>query len=40
MSMPPDDRDYPSGNKDEYLEDIAQYFGQEYVDNLIAKGGW
>jgi len=40
MSMPPDDRDYPSGNKDEYLEDIAQYFGQEYVDNLIANGGW
>jgi len=40
MSMPPDARDYPPGNRDEYLEDIAKYFGQEYVDNLIEKGGW
>jgi len=40
MSMPIDARDYPPGTRDEYLADIAQFFGQAYVDALIANGGW
>lgn len=40
MSMPPDSRDYPSGDRDAYLEDIAKYLGQDYVDNLEKNGGW
>lgn|GEM_PF-225548 len=40
MSMPVDARDYPPGNRAEYLADLAQHFGQEWVDALIARGGW
>ena len=40
MSMPPDGRDYPPGNKDEYMADIAKYLGQDYVDKLVENGGW
>ena len=40
LSMPVDARDYPPGNRDEYFADIAQYFGQEWVDALLARGGW
>lgn len=40
MSMPADSRDYPFGTKAEYLADTAKYLGQEYVDALLANGGW
>lgn len=40
MSMPGDARDYPPSTRDEYMADLAKYFGQEYVDKLIANGGW
>ena len=40
MSMPEDSRDYPYGTRDEYLEDLRQYMGDEYVDGIIANGGW
>lgn len=40
MSMPEDARDYPYTNKDDYLSDLAKYFGQDYVDELVANGGW
>lgn len=40
MSMPPDSRDYPLGDRDAYLQDIAKYLGQDYVDNLEKNGGW
>lgn len=40
MSMPADSRDYPYGTRDEYLEDLRQYMGDEYVDGIIENGGW
>lgn len=40
MSMPADDRDYPSGNLSEYMADITKYLGQDYVDELQKNGGW
>lgn len=40
MSMPADSRDYPSGDKDTYMKDIAKYLGQDYVDALTKNGGW
>lgn len=40
MSMPADSRDYPYGTRDEYLEDLRQYTGDEYVDGIIENGGW
>jgi len=40
MSMPEDARDYPFTTRDAYMEDLAKYFGQDYVDNLISNGGW
>jgi branched-chain amino acid transport system substrate-binding protein len=40
MAMPPDSRDYPSGEKDEYMKDIAKYLGQDYIDSLDKNGGW
>jgi branched-chain amino acid transport system substrate-binding protein len=40
MAMPPDDREYPSGNKAEYMADLVKYLGQGYVDALAKNGGW
>lgn len=40
MSMPADGRDYPSGNRAEYMADITKYLGQAYVDELQKNGGW
>ena len=40
ISQPPNDRFYPPGTRDEYLAEIAKYFGQDYVDELLARGGW
>ena len=40
MAMPPDSRDYPSGDRSEYLEELAKYLGQDYVDALEKNGGW
>lgn len=40
MSMPVDARDYPYTTREAYMEDMAKYFGQEYVDKLIENGGW
>jgi len=40
MAMPRNARDYPLTERDAFMKDIAQYFGQEYVDKLIENGGW
>lgn len=40
MSMPRNARDYPLTERDAFMEDLAKYFGQEYVDKLIENGGW
>jgi len=40
MSMPRNARDYPPTERDAFMEDLAKYFGQEYVDKLIENGGW
>ncbi len=40
MSMPRNARDYPPNTRDAFMEDLAKYFGQEYVDKLIENGGW
>ena len=40
MSMPRNARDYPLTERDAFMEDMAKYFGQEYVDKLIENGGW
>lgn len=40
MSMPRNARDYPLTERDAFMEDMAKYFGREYVDKLIENGGW
>ena len=40
MSMPRNARDYPPTERDAFMAELAEYFGQEYVDKLIENGGW
>ena len=40
MSMPRDSRDYPPMTREAYLDDIAKYLGDDYVDEIVMNGGW
>lgn len=40
MSQPPNERDFPAETAEEYFEDLEEYFGQEYIDQLEENGGW
>lgn len=40
MSQPPNARDFPADTAEEYFEHLTEYFGQDYIDELEANGGW
>ncbi|AXF56063.1 ABC transporter substrate-binding protein [Salicibibacter kimchii] len=40
MAQPGNDRDFPADSAAEYFEDLAEYFGQDYIDQLEENDGW
>ncbi|RSL33986.1 hypothetical protein D7Z54_07680 [Salibacterium salarium] len=40
MSQPGNERDFPADTADQYFEDLAEYFGQDYIDQLEENDGW
>jgi len=40
MAQPANGRDFPADTAEEYFEDLAEYFGQDYVEELEANDGW
>ena len=40
MDLPSNSRNYPPGTRDEYLADLQEVFGADYVNALERNGGW
>lgn len=40
MSQPAHARDYPPSNRDEFLQEVEKYFGEDYVQKLEENDGW
>ncbi|MGY4690905.1 ABC transporter substrate-binding protein [Salibacterium sp. K-3] len=40
MAQPSNSRDFPADTAEQYFEDLEEYFGQEYIDQLEENDGW